>query len=251
MTVYQKSGNFYLDVARGVVAAANTVNVLGHLPNQNISTQDIWNAGGDFIPLSTAQLVNIASSSSLDAPGQTGGLTVQISGLNSSYVVTTENVTLNGTNNVASVNQYIFINSLKLLTAGQLKVNQGIITARGQTDGNIVAQIDALKGMSQSGFYMTPVGNTTMITQFIANLKALSTSALAKIVMTITPFSGSANTVFEWNLGASPQSFVLDFASPINVSEKSIIKLTSTASLNSTDIIAGFTVVNLFNNLGV
>lgn len=76
---------------------------------------------------SVASALGIASTSASDASGGTGARTVRLTGLDASYDVVTEDVTLNGQTRVTTSAQFIAINGAYVLTAGSGGANAGAI----------------------------------------------------------------------------------------------------------------------------
>lgn len=74
---------------------------------------------------SVASALGLASTSTDDASGGTGARTVRVVGLNASYDLATEDVTLNGTTKVTTSSTFIAINGLYVLTAGSGGANAG------------------------------------------------------------------------------------------------------------------------------
>jgi hypothetical protein len=109
-----------------------------------VTSTDIW------VPPTVARVHNLASSSDADNGGTaTGMLTVRIFGLTDwDTAEVTEDVTLNGTANVATVNSYVIINGMRGLTFGSGETNAGIITATAVTDATITAAIQVGRGSS-------------------------------------------------------------------------------------------------------
>jgi hypothetical protein len=85
--------------------------------------------------------------------------TVLISGLDSTWALQTETVTLNGTTNVTTAKSFLRINSMVLTSpgAGQTS-NVGVITAK--NGGVTYAQINAGIGKNQAAVYSVPNGYT-------------------------------------------------------------------------------------------
>lgn len=76
---------------------------------------------------SAASALGIASTSANDTAAGTGARTVRITGLNSSYDVATEDVTLNGQTKVVTSATFIAVLDVQVLTAGSGGVNAGVL----------------------------------------------------------------------------------------------------------------------------
>lgn len=74
---------------------------------------------------SAASALGLASTSTDDASGGTGARTVRVVGLNASYDLATEDVTLNGQTKVTTSGTFIAVNGLYVLTTGSGGMNAG------------------------------------------------------------------------------------------------------------------------------
>lgn len=104
--------------------------------------ETVWGPSSSYVQLTTAVAMELVSSSANDTAAGTGARTVQVIGLDGSYVPFTETVTLNGTTPVALANtSAIAINALKVLTAGSGGINAGTIDCRAVSGSAIKRQI--------------------------------------------------------------------------------------------------------------
>jgi hypothetical protein len=154
--------DFGIEVSRGI-AGYTPVNKFGK--NTDIDTaqvpQDIWESPTNlWVAPVTAEKHDIASTDVADkgTPTEgTGARTVEIEGLNENWEVTTETVTLDGTNDVETSNRYWRIYRMKVLTAGSGGYNVGIITATTQAVGTTVtAQIAIGNNQTMMAIYTVP-----------------------------------------------------------------------------------------------
>lgn len=96
--------------------------------NVGTTTEDIWEMGGTEIYLTSAETMDIFSDSANDTNLGTGANTLTIVGLDNDYNQIDEIVTLNGTTPVTTVNSYIRVNDMFILTSGSSETNEGTIT---------------------------------------------------------------------------------------------------------------------------
>lgn len=141
---YLHESDFYLEVSKGNINKHSRVNKAGHNPDVDTTTdpEDMWDAGGLWVPPTTARIHNIVSANVNDTSAGTGARTITIQGLDGSYNFATETVSLNGIVPVATVNSYTIIDFMFVVTAGSLGTAQGVITATANTDLTITAQIN-------------------------------------------------------------------------------------------------------------
>jgi hypothetical protein len=146
---------FDLQVARGQIAGHQTVSIFGYQPAVTATAIPIWENATVYTYPTTASTLSIASGSASDvAPAA-----VNISGLDANFNLISEIVVLNGTATVTTINSFLRVNALAMVgvASGQTS-NAGIITAK--QSSNILAQINAGIGKSQSTIFTVPAGYT-------------------------------------------------------------------------------------------
>jgi hypothetical protein len=126
--------------------------------------QDVWNVGGDLSYLSSAETLNIDSSSASDAAAGIGARTVFISGLDDDYNEISETITMNGVANVVTTHSYLRVLDLYIDTVGSSEVNVGNITATSSGSATIQARILASVGQASMAFATIPKGYYGIVT---------------------------------------------------------------------------------------
>jgi len=127
--------------------------------NESVGTtrEDLWDLGGTWVAPTTARTHQLVSSSASDTGAGAGGQTLRVSGLTSwDTKEISEIITLNGLTNVPTVNQYVIINELIMLTWGATSTNVGTITATADVDGTITACINPDIGITQMAVLGVP-----------------------------------------------------------------------------------------------
>lgn len=151
---------FALEVLLSKVEGYGILNKFGQVSDcsKDVRT-DVWNGAGAtaiWIPPTQARVHDI-SSSSIDDSGVTVGTgmrTVRIHGLTDwNTPETTEDIILNGTTGVPTVNSYVIIHRMMGLTFGDAKTNLGSIKATAQEDATITALIPSGEGQSLMAIY--------------------------------------------------------------------------------------------------
>lgn len=152
----------------GAVSHATGVNKYGRSTkvDSGVAT-DIWDRANatDLQIIWTAPTVarvhNIKSSSASDASAGTGARTMQVFGLTAwDTAEVMEVVTLNGVTDVPTVNSYVIIHRLRVITWGSAGPNVGVITATAVTDATVTAQIGAGNGNTLMAIYGVPSTQT-------------------------------------------------------------------------------------------
>lgn len=152
---------FDLAVAAGHISGAKAINKFGHATDCDLNTPtDIWD-GADgvlstdiWVPPTTARTHQIKSSSENDAAAGSGVRTLKVYGLTDwDTPEINETVTLNGTNDVATTNDYVIIHRMQAQTWGAGGVAAGNITATADTDATITAIIPASNNQTEMLIY--------------------------------------------------------------------------------------------------
>jgi hypothetical protein len=153
-----------LQVGRGQIPYHQPVEIFGYSTTVgSTALGPVWEglslSGGSYTyPSSAGQIVLLSASGASDT-----NLSIAIQGLDSSFNLLSEVVTLNASGTATSVNSYFRINGL-YCTNG---LNVGNIT--GKISSTLYAQINAGVGQTQMSIYTVPVGYTFYLTHLQAN----------------------------------------------------------------------------------
>lgn len=240
---------FCLDVARGVVAGYSHVNKFGRTSDVDAGTEDLWAQGGLYVEATAASVVNFVSSSANDTAAGTGARTISVIGLNGSGVEVTETITLNGTTNVPTVNSYIFISRVIVLTAGSGAANAGTITGTA-TGGGTPLLISVAIGINQSqlGIYKVPVGKSAYIYNWGGSFYSATAGAQVELRLLIKPSGGVFNMKDNINLfTGGVTAFIKQKTPPIVAPASSIIKIQIVTANANNDVNGNFDFVLVTN----
>lgn len=214
---------FQLAVAAGEVPGVSIVRVMGHNSDIDILSvpEDVWQGGGLYPFQTSAQNLEIVSSSAADAAAGTGLRTVRITGLDSNHAVITEDVTLNGVTPAALVNQYIRVNDCIGVTVGSGETNAGIVTLRVPGPGAIQAVIDTGDGKAHNSMYTVPAGFTLYLnTIFLSMLRQTGVEFAENLLMVRTTLGlVTVRNIFSTNSGGS-SAFYTEAEYPLPFPEK-------------------------------
>lgn len=161
-----------LEVARGEVQGQLSVNKFGQSFNVDSGVDtDIWDAAAQpiWLPPTQARIHQIVSTDAGDDgdPVGVGARTIRIYGLTDwDTAEVSEDIVMNGITDVPTVNAYVIIHRMKVLTKGATASNVGVITATADTDGTVTAQIAAGTGQTLMAIYGVPSIQTAYMTCF-------------------------------------------------------------------------------------
>lgn len=163
MTESNKEGwrewDFPLRVAANRVAGVSLENQFGFNPTvvSNVLV-DIWYGGGILSHLSTAETMDMASTSADDDAGGIGAQSVILFGVDNNYSPIQETVTLDGLTPVTTLNSFLRINNMKVDTVGSSSMNAGIITATATSSATLQDSIAPNMGTDFNSHYTIPAG---------------------------------------------------------------------------------------------
>jgi hypothetical protein len=221
------------------------------------ATADIWDGGhtGDesliWVAPTQARTHDITSSSASDdgSNGGVGARTIRIYGLTGwSTAEVSEDITMNGTANVATSNAYVCLHRMKVLTKGATNVNAGVITATAQTDGTVTAQIRAGEGQTQMAILGIPSTQTAYMTQLYGNTN--NNNARFTLLFNPEPDSELLNFLVKhtWSvLAGGTSSYIHPFNPPKVFEGPGIIKVQGYSGAANTDVSAGFDLIVVNN----
>ncbi len=248
-----------LDMIGGKITGLGSVNKFGRSTNvdSGVAT-DIWDRANAVdlqaicLAPSQARIHNIVSSSAFDDgdPVGVGARTIRVDGLTDwDTPEVSEVVTLNGVNNVQTVNQYVIIHRMEVLTNGLLSINVGVITATAVTDDTVTAQINAGKGQTQMAILGVPSVQDAYMIQYYASFNKTGGSTGAvdmTLLVNQNPDSELRNFVVKHTQApistgdsASPHRFDPKFQIP----GPAIIKIQCLGSASNLDVSAGFDLI--------
>lgn len=238
---------FNEDIARGQIPGSKHFLALGVVSGVVNSFVDLWGGGDGYVFPTSAMQMEVVSSSAQDkgtaAPG-TGIRTIRIHYLDQYYQEQMEDVTLNGTNAVATVATDMYrINQIHALTVGTNAKAVGTIDIRNATNHTtIYRRIPIGYTSSMDAVYTIPDGYTGYIEHwhFGAGPSASTKSAWVqgRLCATVTPCTYDVTTgIFfpQDTLFTSGGSAEGNFAVPLKVPERADIKISLIADAADTN----------------
>lgn len=241
--------DYALEVARGNISGVSAVNKFGHNGALGATTtEDIHDgAAQPWVPPTTARLHDIVSSDAADdgAPVGLGARTIRVFGLTGwGTAEVSEDIIMNGVTTVPTVNAYVIIHRLEVLTSGATSINVGTITATAQTDATVTAQIAIGAGQSRMCIYGVPSTQRLFMTLFEGSVDATGPTADIVIVLNVNtnPDVQSPNFLQRHRTainGAASSNVEHPFNPYLEIPGPAIVKLSAFASIASS-VNAGF-----------
>jgi len=237
--------DYFFEVAQGNVPGARVIHKFGRNPDVDTASafEDIWDIGGTYSFLTTAEKLNISSTSTDDDGAGSGARIIEVFGLDNNHNEISENVTLDGTTVNQTIQSFLRTNRMVVHSAGSGETNAGDITAT--TELSNVAQAQVMIGEAQTlmSLYTVPAGKTGYV-QMIYSSLSKKQSAFSVIKMRVKPFGEVFQTkqVFGDQTDGST-SVDITFQTPIVVSARSDISFVADASVNDLQISVNFDII--------
>lgn len=245
-----------LGLVDGDIDGLAAVNKFGRSNNVDATPTDIWDRANPtdnqaiWVAPTQARIHDIVSSSVSDdgSPAGVGARTLRIFGLTDwGTAEVSEDIVLNGTTNVPTVNAYVIIHRMRVLTKGATSVNVGAITATAQTDGTVTAQIYAGQGQTQMAIYGIPSTQAAYMKVFWAGLnKATAGSVDIILLENPEPDDELLNFLTKHTFGihSTGKSYVPHPFDPyFKIPGPAIIKVQGDGSVANMDVSAGFDLI--------
>jgi len=235
---------FELQVARGQVDGHKALFKFGINGDVGTSVETVWAQGGTYVYPASATVMKISSSSADDAADDTGARTISIAGLDANYNEISETVILNGQTEVNTVNSYLRISRMFVVTAGSGATAAGTIYAgTGTVTSGVPAVIYGMIALNanqtQMAFWTVPAGYTLYLMGVYYSSGNSTANAWTNFQMIQRPLGGVFRQQSSTRMPGSGD-FVLDLHTPIAFPEKTDIEIRAVASAGASNVSAEF-----------
>jgi hypothetical protein len=205
--------------------------------------EDIIAAGGTFTEPTAARVHAIVSGSANDTAAGTGARIVDVYGIGSDGLALSEGVTLNGATPVNTTKSYLFINEMKVRTAGSGGVNAGIITATAATDSTVTCTIPVGYNISKQAAYMAPAGLNKRIEYFNASTVNATGGAVTTLIFKTKAYGGVWMKIAEVELLTGETFQDIDTGYFPEIGPRQMFKVSATVSAGSSSVNINFDIV--------
>jgi len=189
---------FDLQVARNQIMGHSVLSLFGYQASVTTTSIPVWENASTYTYITAASTLSLVSTSASDDTSAK----ILISGLDSNFNPISETLAMNGTGAVTTVNSYFRVNSLVMVSPSTSQnTNIGTITLK--QSSNVIAQINAGVGKSQSTIYTVPAGYS-----FYLDLAEVNTSNSYTGSTIITYKVQAINNVTGVKLNVLQQPFV-------------------------------------------
>ena len=239
---------FDLQVARNQIMGHSVLSLFGYQASVTTTSIPVWENASTYTYITAASTLSLVSTSASDDTSAK----ILINGLDSNFNPISETLAMNGTGAVTTVNSYFRVNNLVMVSPGTSQnTNIGTITLK--QSSNVIAQINAGVGKSQSTIYTVPAGYS-----FYLDLAEVNTSNSYTGSTIITYKVQAINNVTGVKLNVLQQPFVSIYTAsrssdPFIYTEKTDIQWqlsTSTGTIAAGIILTGKLIQNNNNVTG-
>lgn len=245
------SRDYEIELAAGRIAGGSIIIKSGRNSDIDAASapEDIWDGGGVYtgFPTGSAETVTVVSSSANDTAAGSGARTVQLIGLNSEWLPTTETVTLNGTTPVTSTNSYRRITRVVVRTSGSSNAafNAGTITvAHSSTTANVFCVMPIGSNQNQCAVYTVPAGKTGFLRHIHMDLDK-SATAYVECALWIRELGQSPRYGYNFTASDAISHERLFYGGLVLPAKTDITVRVQTASANNLDIYTDFDLILL------
>jgi len=244
------SYDWTINISAGAVDGTSYIEKFGMNADVDSNKETIWDGGGIYSYISTAETVAVTSTLGTDSAAGTGARTVEIQGLDADYNVVLETLTVGGS---TSTTEFIRIFRAKVVTAGSNGINEGTISITSSDTSTVLAQIGvdgtgsnaAGRGQTFMALYTVPAGKTAYLTQWTVGAGKQNTDAVAFILS--RPFDGNG----AWNskdiITVSATTYAKDYKIPLQFTEKTDIEVRAYSTTNNSLVSSTFNLILIDN----
>lgn len=235
-----------IQLAKGLIYKYSPEFKFGYNGAVGATEESIWCHGGIYAYPAAASVMTVSSGSTDDAAAGTGARTINLSGLDASYNLISENVTLNGQTAVNTVNSYLRIFRARVTSAGSGGTNAGNIyigtgTVTTGVPANVYGRISATEGQTLMAIYTVPAGHTAYIQQGTISTGTELANKYVTARLKVRPFGEVFQTKALVTL--ADQFIPFDFGVALAIPEKSDIEARAVSSSNENAVAITFSLI--------
>lgn len=161
--------DFYTEVNKGVIPGHSLIHKFGSNLSVGTTQEDVWAPGGSLTFLTSADTLDVVSSSANDDVAGTHARTLTIIGLDDTFAEISETINLDGTVAVTTTASFRRVYRAYVVDVGTIGAdgravsNEGNITITDTTGATTQAYIAAGDGQTAGTHYTIPAGKTAYL----------------------------------------------------------------------------------------
>ena len=243
VSISTRPSSYEHEVANGDRIGSSTINKFGYNLDVDIGTEVVASFGGSFNIMTTADTLNLVSTSATDdATGGTGATSIMIEGIDENYLYQLEIIAPAGLTPVTTVNQWLGVNRITVLASGTNQSNVGNITAS-DTAATFGTQgyIPIGESVTQQAIFHTQIGYNTYLDYVIANAyKVSGGGGVPRVTIEGISYSRVTDTyykIFRKTIDTSLlNSIEVAPLQPFKLGGREVIYFTATTDINNTEV---------------
>ena len=236
-----------IHLADGNIEGVSHIEKFGMNIDVDSDKETIWDGGGIYTYIETAETLTVTSNDVQDNPTGRGARTVEIQGMNQAGEVVVETVDVGDT----TIAEFKRVFRVKVVTSGTSGVNEGTISITSDNTSTVLAIIGvdgtgshaAGRGQTFMAQYTIPAGKTGYITQWTVGCGKQNTDAVATL-MTRDPNAPGDGA---WNardiITVSATTYAKNYNVPIKVNTGDDIEIRAYSSVNNSLVSSTFCVI--------
>lgn len=248
---YIGNKDFNYRVALGEVTNASTWNKFGYNSDvDTASTEIIAEFGGTFSIMTSADTLDVVSSSAQDGVAGTGALSIQLTGIDANHLEQTEIVTMNGITPVTTSNSWLGINRAVVISSGTNDANVGTITID-DTAGTVgvQAEIPIDESVTQQLIFHTQIDYKFLVDWLWLHVTKLSGGSAPKVTIVGHSYSRVTDTVYEvfrTTIDSSVENTEqFNFSQPFVIGGREVLYFTADTDTNNTEVVGRFSGIEI------
>ena len=241
-----------IQISDGSIPGVSYIEKFGMNTDVDSNKETIWDGGGIYTYIETAETLTVTSNSIADAPAGSGARNVEIQGMNQAGEVIVETVDVGAT----TIGEFKRVFRVRVVIVGASGVNEGTISITSDDTSTVLAIIGvdgtgasaAGRGQTFMAQYTIPAGKTGYITQWTVGAGKQNTDAIA-MLMTRDPDAPGDGS---WNardiITVSATTYSKDYKIPMQILEKCDIEVRAYSSVNNSLVSSSFNLILVDND---
>ena len=232
------------NIAFGLVPGRYSNAASGFNMDVGTTEETIWSCGGMWAIHDDYEFVSFVSSSLNDAPGETGGFALLISGIGEDWTEYADNeiLVINGQTPVNTARKYRLISRSTVIAAGSTRTNEGEILGTGVDTSNIMVCLPAGYGLQRQVISPIPIGRERIIEEVSFSATLTATGATPEVIIRIRWHQMTANfsiIAYEETFDAGVGNLLTETPlANIPFTGRSVLEMTAVSTKANTEVFA-------------
>lgn len=251
LRVIANASGWSIGVAADEIPGVSHIEKFGMNTDVDNAKETIWDGGGIYTYIETAETLTVTSDSVNDVPAGSGARTIEIQGLNQAGEFISEVVDMGST----TVAEFRRVFRAVVLTAGASGVNEGTISVTSDDTSTVLAIIGldgiglgvAGRGQTFMAQYTIPAGKTGYISQWTVGAGKQNTDAIAMLMVRDPDAPGDGAWQAKDIITVSATTYSKNYNIPIKVNEGDDIEVRAYSSVNNSLVSSTFCIILIDN----